>query len=95
MSGYYVLQIQWSSEDAKRTYVDKLGSMIEKNGGAFIVASKEYQVAEGSWRDGSFIIIKFPTMEALRAWYDSPEYRPVREFRLAHSRSDAVIVEGD
>ena len=95
MSGYYVLQIQWTSDDAQRTYVGRLGDMIEKHGGAFLVASKEYQVAEGSWKDGLFIIIKFPTMDALRAWYDSPEYQPVREFRLAHSRSDAVIVEGD
>jgi uncharacterized protein (DUF1330 family) len=95
MSGYYVLQIEWTSEDAKRTYVQKLGDAIEKRGGAFIVASKEYHVVEGTWKDGLFIIIKFPSMEALREWYDSPEYQPAREFRLEHSRSDAVIVEGD
>jgi uncharacterized protein (DUF1330 family) len=95
MSGYYVLQIQWSDKAAMQTYVERLGDMIEKHGGAFIVASREYQVAEGEWKDGLFLIIKFPTMAALRAWYDSPEYQPVREFRLAHSRSDALIVEGD
>jgi uncharacterized protein (DUF1330 family) len=95
MAGYYVLQVRWESEEAKRGYVERLGKMIESHGGEFIVASPEYRVAEGSWKDGLFLIIRFLSMDALRAWYDSPEYAPIREFRLQHSRSDAIIVEGD
>lgn len=95
MSGYFVLQIEWTSDEARRTYVERLGKMIESHGGDFIVASRNYRVVEGSWRPGLFIIIKFPTLEALSSWYDSEEYRSVRDFRLANSRSDAVVVEGD
>ena len=95
MGGYFVLQIEWGSDEARRSYVERLGNMIQKHGGDFIVASQEYRVVEGRWRPGLFLIIRFPTMEALSAWYDSEEYRSVREHRLANSRSDAIVVEGD
>jgi uncharacterized protein (DUF1330 family) len=39
-------------------------------------------------------IIEFPTPEQARAWYDSPEYAPLKALRLAHFRSDALLVEG-
>ena len=90
-----MLQIEWMSDEARHTYVERLGNMIDKHGGDFIVASRDYRVVEGTWRPGLFIVIRFPTMEALSAWYDSEEYRAVRDFRLANSRSDAVVVEGD
>jgi uncharacterized protein (DUF1330 family) len=95
MSAYFALQIEWTSDEARRSYVQGLGDMIEKHGGDFIVASKDFRVVEGSWKPGLFIVIKFPTMRALSEWYDSEEYRPVRELRLKNSHSDAVIVEGD
>ena len=95
MSGYFVLQIEWKSSDARKTYVERLGDMIQKHGGDYIVASNEYRVVEGNWRPGLLIVIKFPTMKALTEWYDSAEYRSIREFRLDNARCDAVVVEGD
>jgi uncharacterized protein (DUF1330 family) len=95
VGAYFVLQIDWKSEEAKQEYVKGLSDMIERHGGDFIIASSKFRVAEGEWNPGLFIVIKFPTMQQLSAWYDSPEYRPIRQFRLDNSRSDAVIVEGD
>ncbi len=95
MGGYFVLQIEWNSDGARKQYVERLGDMIEKHHGEFIVASRDYRVAEGTWRPGLLIVIKFPTIQDLSAWYDSEEYQSVREFRLQNSKSDAVITEGD
>jgi uncharacterized protein (DUF1330 family) len=95
MGAYFVLQIEWVSAEARKSYIEQLGNMIEKRGGNFIVASTDYKVVEGSWRPGLFIVIRFPTMQDLSAWYDSEEYRPVRDLRLQNSRSDALITEGD
>jgi uncharacterized protein (DUF1330 family) len=95
LAGYFVLQIEWKSVDAQQTYVKMLGDQIAKHGGEIVVASRDYRTVEGTWRPGLFLIIRFPTMEALRTWYDSEEYRPARDFRLQNSRSDAIIVEGE
>ena len=95
MGGYFELQIEWMSDAARQAYIERLGNMIEKHGGDFLVASRNYRVVEGTWRPGLFIVIRFPSMEALSAWYDSEEYRGVRELRLANSRSNAIVTEGD
>lgn len=95
MGAYFVLQIEWSSDEARTSYVERLGDMIETHHGNFIVASRNHRVVEGSWKPGTLIILRFPTMKDLSEWYDSEEYRPLRDLRLENSRSDAVIAEGD
>ena len=95
MGAYFVLQIEWSNDEARSSYVERLGDMIKTHQGSFIVASRDYRVVEGSWKPGRLLIIRFPTMKDLSEWYDSEEYRPLRDLRLGNSQSDAVIVEGD
>jgi uncharacterized protein (DUF1330 family) len=95
MSVYFVLQIEWTSDEARRAYIAGLSDMIEKNGGNFIVSSTDFRVLEGGWKPGRLVMIKFPTKAAFSAWYDSEEYRALRELRLQNSRSDAVVAEGD
>jgi uncharacterized protein (DUF1330 family) len=95
MSAYFLLQIEWTNDAARRSYIDGIAGMVEKHGGEFIVSSTDYRVAEGAWRPGRLVAIRFPTMAAVSAWYGSEEYRPLRELRLKNSRSDAVLVEGD
>lgn len=94
MAVYFVLQIEWDSEEVLRTYAQGLSGMIEKHGGRFIVASKDFQVVEGTWKPGRLIVLEFPTMQTFRDWYDSEEYRPLRELRVRNSRSDAVVATG-
>jgi hypothetical protein len=35
-------------------------------------------VCLGGWA----AVLRFPNMEAAKAWYDSPEYRPLRQLRI-------------
>jgi uncharacterized protein (DUF1330 family) len=95
MSAYFVLQIEWTDDEARRSYIEGISGMIEKHGGRFLVSTTDLRTAEGKWRPGRLVVIQFPTRESLSAWYDSKEYRPFLALRLGHSRSDAVIVEGD
>jgi uncharacterized protein (DUF1330 family) len=40
------------------------------------------------------VILEFPSLDAAKAWYDSPAYCEVREHRFRVSDHRAVIVEG-
>jgi uncharacterized protein (DUF1330 family) len=33
-------------------------------------------------------------LEQAHRWYDSPEYRPLRQLRLEGTRGNAVLIEG-
>lgn len=39
-------------------------------------------------------IVEFPAFERLRAWYDSPEYAPLKALRQHHMRFDVMLVDG-
>ncbi len=52
-----------------------------------------YEDLEGPPTEGT-AIAEFPSMEAVRAWYDSPVYREVREHRILGAICRGVLVEG-
>jgi uncharacterized protein (DUF1330 family) len=53
----------------------------------------KHEDLEGPPTEGT-VIAEFPTMEAAKAWYDSPAYREVREHRLKGAIYRGVLVDG-
>jgi uncharacterized protein (DUF1330 family) len=52
-----------------------------------------HEVVEGPEIEG-VVILEFPTIEAAKAWYNSPSYREAREHRFKGAKYTAVIVQG-
>jgi uncharacterized protein (DUF1330 family) len=52
-------------------------------------------VLEGAAPDVTNItMIEFPSMERARAWYNDPEYAPMKRLRQAGSQLNFLLVEG-
>jgi uncharacterized protein (DUF1330 family) len=51
------------------------------------------ETLEGAPIEGA-VIVEFPTMEAAKAWYDSPAYREARVHRFLGADYRAFITEG-
>ncbi len=51
-------------------------------------------VLEGDWTPTRLVVLEFPDMASLRAWYDSPEYAPLKVLRQAAAESRLIAVEG-
>ena len=69
--------------------------LIEKFGGRFLSRGGKLDVLESSklWSPERMVIIEFPSMAALKSWYDSPEYAPVRDIRLSAAASTLVALD--
>jgi len=39
-------------------------------------------------------VIKFPSYEKALEWYNSEEYKPVKQIRLENSKSNQIILKG-
>jgi uncharacterized protein (DUF1330 family) len=52
------------------------------------------QVLEGDWAPERIVILKFPTFEAAKAFYELPEYLTAREARAGAAIMRMVAVEG-
>jgi uncharacterized protein (DUF1330 family) len=62
-------------------------------GGEILMVSDEQDVIEGEW-SGRLVVLKFPSRDKARGWYDSPEYRDVRKIRWAHSTTNLALHPG-
>jgi len=58
-------------------------------GGRFRFHGGEKDVVEGSW-DGDLILIEFPSLDAVRGWWSSPEYQAIKHLRTDHMVADII-----
>jgi uncharacterized protein (DUF1330 family) len=75
-------------------YLEAAQRIAAKHGGTYRIRGGAVTILEGEWAPRRVVMIEFPSMDHLRAWYEDPEYRewiPVRQ-RLADSR--LIAVEG-
>jgi uncharacterized protein (DUF1330 family) len=91
----YAVFIRESTRDAAElaTYSQKVGRTLAGHPVEVLAAYGRQEVLEGPQIEG-VVILQFPTLEAAKAWYDSPAYREVREHRFRGADYRGVIVEG-
>ena len=76
------------------TYGKLVPSLVEKHGGEYIVRGGESMVIEGKWAYPRTVVIKFPSYEKAIKFYNSDEYKPIKQIRLENAESNAIIIEG-
>ena len=54
----------------------------------------EPEIVEGPVTHPRTVLLEFPSREAFRAWYDSPEYQAVLPLRLQSVAGTLVVAEG-
>jgi uncharacterized protein (DUF1330 family) len=47
---------------------------------------------EGAW-PADIILIEFPDLDAVHAWWNSPEYHAIKHLRTDHMEADIVLFE--
>jgi len=67
---------------------------VEKFGGRYLVRGSPYETLEGSWQPQRLVVLEFPSMDAAKMFYDSPEYVAARAARAGVSDFDMLLAEG-
>ncbi len=92
MSAYILADIGEIHDQAKYDeYKTHTPAAIARFGGRFIVRGGKTEAAEGDWRPVRLVVIEFPSMDAAKKFYTSPEYRKILPLRLTASRGGKVI----
>lgn len=91
--GYWVAHVSVDDPAAYEGYRTANAMAFQKYGARFVVRGGPQEVREGQARPRT-VVIEFPTIEAARACFDSPEYQAAKAIRDPVSTADLVIVEG-
>ena len=91
----YIVFTRESTRDAAElaTYSEQVGETLTGHPVTVLAAYGRQEVLEGPEVEG-VVILEFPSVEAAKAWYNSPAYCEVRQHRFRGSDYRAVIVEG-
>ena len=49
---------------------------------------------EGKWEYKRNVVIKFPSVQKAKEFYNSEEYQPIKKIRIDNSDSNLIIIEG-
>ncbi len=78
MAAYLIVEHSITDPEKFEEYRIKVGPMIARHGGRYLTKGGAHKFPEGGhWKPERVVIIEFPSMEALNAWYGSPEYQPL------------------
>ncbi len=91
--GYWVAHVDVHDPAAYEAYRRANAAAFAKYGARFIVRVAPQAQMEGHTRART-VVIEFPSLEAARACYDSPEYQAAKALRDPVSTGDLVILEG-
>ena len=94
MSGFAIFNIEIKKPEEYKEYVKKVKPIAEKFGGEYIVRGGETTIVEGNWTFPRTVVIKFPSYEKALDWYNSQEYKPIKQIRLDNSVANGVIIKG-
>ncbi len=98
MPAYLIVEHKITDPAKFEQYRVQVGPMIARHGGRYITRGGTHRVLETThWLPDRVVIIEFPDMAALNAWYNSPEYQPLVALRQAAtdmSRDMLIAVEG-
>jgi uncharacterized protein (DUF1330 family) len=94
MSAYIVFTRERMRDEAEmKTYSGKAGPSLAGHTAKPLVVYGKCETLEGAPIEGA-VIVEFPTLDAAKAWYDSPAYTEARKHRFAAADYRCFITEG-
>ena len=94
MTAYVIADIEVRDPAAYEEYKRGVAATVEKFGGRFVVRGGAVKPYEGDWSPSRVVVIEFPDMAKLDAWYHSADYKPLLDLRLSATAGRLIAVEG-
>jgi uncharacterized protein (DUF1330 family) len=94
MPAYVFAEVEITNPDGYREYTQQVVATIQEYGGRFLHRGGAVTPLEGDWPPVRRVLIEFPTAEAARRWFDSPEYEKPKALRRSNSKGRLILLEG-
>jgi len=92
---YLIVQMKISDPEQYRQYMAEAPAAVKAFGGEYLVRGGRQETLEGDWSPARVAVLRFPSYEQAKAFYDDAHYRGVRQKRAgATDYFHMVLVEG-
>ena len=92
--GYLLGQITISDKSCYKLYDSKIGNVIEKFGGRYLVKGGLRMVKEGNPSFQRDVLVEFKDIETAQRFFSSQQFKEISEFRKAGSIGFLLLLNG-
>lgn len=94
MAAYLLAEIEVTDPVGFEAYRRDVPALIAQFGGRYLARGGEAEVLQGARPLRRTVLLEFPDMATLRAFYHSPEYLPLLDLRRRSTHSEVLIFDG-
>ena len=94
-AGYLIVDMQISDMEQYKKYMAEAPAAVAAAGGEYLVRGGRFETLEGQWQPARIAMLRFPSYEAAKSFYDGEMYRAARAKRAGATEFfNMVLVEG-
>jgi uncharacterized protein (DUF1330 family) len=94
-AAYVIVQMNISHPEQYKEYMARAPETIRAAGGEYLARGGRHETLEGDWHPHRVAVLRFPSYEQAKAWYDGEQYVQARSHRAgATEYFKAILVEG-
>lgn len=94
VAAYIFASVEITDPAAYEEYRRRVPAVIEAYGGRYLVRGGAVERLEGDGELDRLVILEFPDMARLKAFYQSAQYQLLLAIRQRAARSNLIAVEG-
>jgi uncharacterized protein (DUF1330 family) len=92
---YLIVEMNITDMEQYKKYMAAAPATIRAYGGEYLVRGGKLESLEGDWQPPRVAVLRFPSCEQAKAWYEQSDYVNVRKLRAgATGIFNMVMVEG-
>ena len=94
-SAYVIVDMKITDPERYKAYMAAAPAAVAAAGGEYLVRGGRNEVLEGEWQPTRMAMVRFPSYEKAKAFYDDELYRAARAKREGTTEFfNMVLVEG-
>lgn len=94
MPAYVIVEIEIHDPVAYEEYKKLTPASISAYDGKFVVRGGITECVEGNWNPQRIVVLKFPSVERAKEWWQSEEYAEAKTTRQRSAKTKMLIVQG-
>ena len=96
MKYYSIGELDVTDPSWVSSYLKEVTPLVERYGGRYLARTSRGEKMEGERKVPQIVVlVEWPSREAAQAFYDSDEYRPHRQRRVAGALNEFLLVPGE
>ena len=93
-AGYIIAYVDVTDPEQYKQYITLSSRAMQAHGAEVLVRGGNPGQLEGEWAPTRVVVLKFPSTDAARKFYDSEEYLAARQARAGAAVMNMIVVEG-